>query len=95
VWGGPKPKANQNDSPLPASALDRAQNTVRINDNQHGYFYNTGKPHQGIQQNLPVTPADLVGDGPLYRREILGGIIKRQTTKSRLIPENASPTKLF
>ncbi|MEO0565912.1 MAG: integrase core domain-containing protein, partial [Chloroflexota bacterium] len=38
-------------------------------------FYNNCRPHQGIQQSRPLEPPDLVRDGPVQRREVLGGVI--------------------
>jgi putative transposase len=38
-------------------------------------FYNQSRPHQGLSQNIPIAPQHFVSDGPIGRRDILGGII--------------------
>jgi transposase InsO family protein len=38
-------------------------------------FYNHARPHQGLNQNIPLAPPNPVSDGPIGRRDILGGII--------------------
>jgi putative transposase len=37
-------------------------------------YYNTARPHQGIQQHAPL-PLPLAQSGPIARRDVLGGII--------------------
>ncbi len=37
-------------------------------------YYNTARPHQGIQQHAPI-PFPPVPSGPVARRDVLGGII--------------------
>lgn len=39
-------------------------------------FYNTARPHQGIEQRIPVQkPGDSQANGPVSCRNVLGGII--------------------
>jgi len=38
-------------------------------------FYNHSRPHQGLNQNIPLAPPHSINDGPIGRRDILGGII--------------------
>ena len=38
-------------------------------------FYNHSRPHQGPNQSIPLAPSNSVSDGPIGRRDILGGII--------------------
>lgn len=39
-------------------------------------YYNTARPHQGIEQRLPVSEDRSVsGSGPIICRDVLGGII--------------------
>jgi transposase InsO family protein len=39
-------------------------------------FYNTARPHQGIEQRIPVQkPGDRQANGPVRCRNVLGGII--------------------
>ncbi len=36
---------------------------------------NHSRPHQGLSQNIPLAPPHSVSDGPIGRRDILGGMI--------------------
>jgi transposase InsO family protein len=38
-------------------------------------FYNERRPHQGLEQRCPVPLARSPGDGPVRRRDLLGGIV--------------------
>jgi putative transposase len=38
-------------------------------------FYNHSRPHQGLNQNIPLAPLNTVSDGPIGRRDFLAGII--------------------
>ena len=38
-------------------------------------FYNTSRPHQGIDQRTPIHHVQHQRDGPIRRRDLLGGII--------------------
>ena len=38
-------------------------------------FFNTARPHQGLEQQIPVPKANGQGHGPVRCRNILGGII--------------------
>jgi transposase InsO family protein len=38
-------------------------------------FYNERRPHQGLAQRCPVPLARGPGQGPIERREVLGGIL--------------------
>jgi transposase InsO family protein len=38
-------------------------------------FYNRARPHQGIEQDMPIPRSLGVMDGPIGRREVLGGIL--------------------
>lgn len=38
-------------------------------------FFNTARPHQGIDQQIPVPPASQATSGPVRCRNVLGGII--------------------
>jgi putative transposase len=38
-------------------------------------YHNTARPHQGIGQQIPVSPTASIGTGPVQRRNVLGGII--------------------
>ena len=38
-------------------------------------YYNTARPHQGIGQKTPVTQLHPPSNGPVQRRDVLGGII--------------------
>ncbi len=38
-------------------------------------FFNTARPHQGINQQIPVPPASRAARGPVRCRKVLGGII--------------------
>ncbi len=38
-------------------------------------FFNTARPHQGIDQQMPISGAAPLGTGPVRCRNVLGGII--------------------
>jgi len=38
-------------------------------------FFNTARPHQGIAQQIPLSPPTLNVSGPIRCRNVLGGII--------------------
>jgi hypothetical protein len=38
-------------------------------------FFNTARPHQGLNQRIPVPMIDLENTGPVRSRVVLGGII--------------------
>ena len=38
-------------------------------------FFNTARPHQGLDQRIPVPMIDLENTGPVRSRVVLGGII--------------------
>ena len=38
-------------------------------------FFNTARPHQGINQQIPVPPASRAASGPVRCRNVLGGIV--------------------
>jgi transposase InsO family protein len=38
-------------------------------------FFNTARPHQGIDQQIPVSPTSRSVSGPVRCRQILGGIL--------------------
>jgi hypothetical protein len=38
-------------------------------------FFNTARPHQGLDQRIPVPMIDLEHTGPVRSRAVLGGII--------------------
>ena len=38
-------------------------------------YYNQSRPHQGLQQRVPIPFQRRSHDGPVYRRDVLGGII--------------------
>ncbi len=38
-------------------------------------YYNHARPHQGIEQRCPVTLQNAAREGPIERRDILGGVV--------------------
>jgi putative transposase len=38
-------------------------------------YYNTARPHQGIDQRIPISSAAPIGTGPVQYRHVLGGIL--------------------
>ncbi len=38
-------------------------------------YYNSDRPHQGIHQQFPISGPQRQANGPIRRRDILGGII--------------------
>jgi putative transposase len=38
-------------------------------------YHNTARPHQGIDQQIPVSHTAPIGSGPVRCRNVLGGII--------------------
>lgn len=43
--------------------------------NEYVTYYNTARPHQGIQQQIPIAPDISTESGPVRCRDVLGGII--------------------
>jgi len=43
--------------------------------NEYVDYYNTARPHQGIQQQIPISPPVSDESGPVRCRDVLGGII--------------------
>lgn len=43
--------------------------------NEYVTYYNTARPHQGIQQQIPIAPNISSESGPVRCRDVLGGII--------------------
>src|SRR5215210_5198430 len=39
-------------------------------------YYNEARPHQGLDQQTPVPRAAAVGEGPIQRRDSLGGLLR-------------------
>jgi putative transposase len=53
-----------------------------INERHLGYvlreysqYYNRARPHQGIKQNIPESVPHQPGQGPVQRRDVLGGLL--------------------
>ncbi len=38
-------------------------------------YYNHARPHQGLGQQCPVARENVARDGPIQRRDILGGVL--------------------
>ena len=38
-------------------------------------YYNHARPHQGIDQRCPVPSENAARDGPIERRDIVGGVL--------------------
>ena len=38
-------------------------------------FFNTARPHQGIEQQIPISQTSHQADGPVCCRNVFGGII--------------------
>ena len=38
-------------------------------------FYNQARPHQGLEQDIPIPRLACATDGPIRRREVLGGVL--------------------
>jgi putative transposase len=38
-------------------------------------YYNQARPHQGLEQRFPVAHPPSVRDGPVHRRDRLGGLL--------------------
>jgi putative transposase len=38
--------------------------------------YNQVRPHQGLEQRPPLPDAESVGQGPIRRRDSLGGLLR-------------------
>ena len=38
--------------------------------------YNQARPHQGLEQRIPLPPTERPGQGPIRRRERLGGLLR-------------------
>lgn len=43
--------------------------------NEYVTYYNTARPHQGIEQQIPIQPDISTESGPIRCRDVLGGII--------------------
>ena len=43
--------------------------------NEYVTYYNTARPHQGIQQQIPIAPHISSESGPVRCQDVLGGII--------------------
>ena len=41
----------------------------------YGTYYNTARPHQGIDQQCPIRLENMPRAGPIERRDILGGVL--------------------
>ena len=39
-------------------------------------YYNQARPHQGLEQRTPLPPTEPAGEGPIRRRERLGGLLR-------------------
>lgn len=53
--------------------INQAQ--VRLVMREYIAFFNTARPHQGLDQRIPVPKLDLENTGPVRSRAVLGGII--------------------
>jgi hypothetical protein len=60
-------------------SLDRI---LALNDNhlhrvlkEYAQYYNHDRPHQGLGQNFPASGISRRKDGPIQRRDVLGGVI--------------------
>jgi putative transposase len=42
---------------------------------EYGQHHNQARPHQGIGQEIPESANDHLGEGPVQRRDVLGGLI--------------------
>jgi transposase InsO family protein len=42
---------------------------------EYSQYYNQARPHQGLMQQIPQIERYQSGQGPLQRRDILGGLI--------------------
>jgi transposase InsO family protein len=42
---------------------------------EYEQYYNEARPHQGIDQNIPMASAHEIGEGPVRCRNVLGGIL--------------------
>ena len=38
--------------------------------------YNQVRPHQGLEQRTPLPLTERVGEGPIRRRDLLGGLLR-------------------
>jgi transposase InsO family protein len=38
-------------------------------------FYNEARPHQGLEQQTPISTEQRSKDGPIHRRDVLGGLL--------------------
>ena len=38
--------------------------------------YNQARPHQGLEQRTPLPPTERPGQGPIRRRDLLGGLLR-------------------
>jgi len=51
------------------------ENHLRRVLKEYGEYYNHARPHQGISQRFPVSGPEWSTKRPIYRRDILGGVI--------------------
>jgi putative transposase len=42
---------------------------------EYSQYYNRARPHQGIKQNIPESSHHQPGQGPVQRRDVLGGLL--------------------
>ncbi|HEY7127864.1 MAG TPA: integrase core domain-containing protein [Ktedonobacterales bacterium] len=42
---------------------------------EYSRYHNRARPHQGIEQKIPESPNHQPGEGPVQRRDVLGGLI--------------------
>lgn len=47
-------------------------------------YYNTARPHQGIQQRMPIPRPSSNATGPVYSRQVLGGYSPRLLPRGRV-----------
>jgi hypothetical protein len=38
-------------------------------------YYNRSRPHQGIEQRIPIPPQHSICEGSIQKKKVLGGII--------------------
>jgi putative transposase len=77
------PNANSFSERWVRSVRDECLNRLLIVNQKHLHsvlteyvdYYNTERPHQGINQNTPILRLPQSRDGPIRRKDILGGII--------------------
>ena len=64
----------------------RLLNQARLHRVMRDYirYYNTARPHQGIQPRIPDSPDQVTGDGPIRQREVLRQHHPRLLPRGRL-----------